>query len=49
MNEEAIVVAHWDNGAYVNSYHPDYDELYAGLVADFGLPCIVLCDMRPIH
>ena len=35
-----IVVCHWANGAYVNSYADDFDELYAGLVADFGPPAI---------
>jgi hypothetical protein len=44
---EAVIVAHWDNGAFVSSYASDYDELYDGLVKQFGLPSIVSCDMRP--
>ena len=45
---ETVVVAHWDNGAYINSYHPDYDELYTGLVEQFGVPSVVFCEMREV-
>jgi len=38
------VVYHWTNGAYINSYDPDFfEEKYKELCDQYGPPCIAIC------
>ena len=42
-----IIVYHWTNGAYVNSYDEDiFRRGYAELVAQYGPPAIALVEYR---
>jgi hypothetical protein len=40
------VVYHWTSGAYINTLCHDFEELYAGLVAQYGEPAIAFCEVR---
>ena len=37
-NNFSAICYHWNNGAFINGYHYDFEEDLAKLISQFGLP-----------